>query len=214
MLDSATMKRAILVSILPYTALLVVVGQDAEAQNPTELREPSGFSSIADTPARSRALFTESAKVIMSPRCMNCHPAGDRPTQGNDMHPHSPPAPRGADGGGVPGNTCGACHLDRNNNMFIGWRASFESIPGHPRWGLAPIEMAWEGKTIGEVCRQIKDPQRNGGRSLELLHEHLAHDDLVAWGWNPGTGRDPAPGSQAQLGALIRAWIDSGAECP
>ena len=44
MLDSATMKRAILVSILPYTALLVVVGQDAEAQNPTELRAPSGFS--------------------------------------------------------------------------------------------------------------------------------------------------------------------------
>ena len=30
-----------------------------------------------------------------------------------------------------------------------------------------------QGKTIGEVCRQIKDPQRNGGRSLELLHEHL-----------------------------------------
>jgi len=57
--------------------------------------------------------------------------------------------------------------------MFVGWRASFESIPGHPRWGLAPIEMAWEGKTIGEVCRQIKDPQRNGGRSLELLHEHF-----------------------------------------
>ena len=98
--------------------------------------------------------------------------------------------------------------------MFVGWRVSFESIPGHPSWGLAPIEMAWEGKTSGEVCRQIKDPQRNGGRSLELLHEHLAHDDLVAWGWNPGAGRDPALGSQAQLEALIRVWIDSGAECP
>jgi hypothetical protein len=191
MLDSAIMKRAILSSILPYTALLMVASQDAEAQNPTELRAPSGFSSIADTPARSRASFTEAAKVIMSPRCVNCHPASDRPTQGNDMHPHSPPAPRGADGGGVPGNTCGACHLDRNNNMFVGWGVSFESIPGHPRWGLAPIEMAWEGKTIGEVCLQIKDPQRNG--SLELLYEHLARDDLVAWGWNPGSGpRQPS----------------------
>ena len=28
-----------------------------------------------------------------------------------------------------------------------------------------------QGKTIGEVCRQIKDPQRNGGRSLELCPE-------------------------------------------
>ena len=29
----------------------------------------------------------------------------------------------------------------------------------------------------------------NGGRNLSLLHEHLAHDDLVAWGWQPGEGR-------------------------
>jgi hypothetical protein len=69
----------------------------------------------------------------------------------------------------------------------------------------APIEMAWEGKSIGEICRQIKDPNRNGGRDLSLLHEHLAHDDLVAWGWQPGAGRDPAPGSQALLGELIQA---------
>ena len=30
----------------------------------------------------------------------------------------------------------------------------------------------------------------------------------------PGEGRDPAPGTQAQLGELMQAWIDSGAECP
>jgi hypothetical protein len=214
MLKSSTLKRGIMASLLSSAVLLVVVGQDTSAQNSSEIRAPSTFASIADTQARSRALFTEAAKVIMSPRCMNCHPAGDRPTQGNDMHPHSPPPARGADGGGVPGNTCGGCHFERNNNMFVGQGVSFQSIPGHPRWGLAPIEMAWEGKSIGEICQQIKDPQRNGGRNLELLHEHLAHDDLVAWGWAPGAGRDPAPGSQGQLGALIRAWIDSGAACP
>ena len=42
--------------------------------------------------------------------------------------------------------------------------------------------MAWQGKTVGEICRQIKDPERNGGRSLELLQEHAANDDLVAGG--------------------------------
>ena len=42
----------------------------------------------------------------------------------------------------------------------------------------------------------------------------LRKDDLVAWGWQPGEGREPAPGSQKQLGALAQAWIDSGAECP
>jgi len=74
--------------------------------------------------------------------------------------------------------------------------------------------MAWEGKSVSEICRQIKDPARNGGRTLALLHEHIAKDDLVAWAWTPGEGRMPAPGTQEQLGALIQAWIDSGAECP
>jgi hypothetical protein len=193
---------------------LLACSTAALAQNPVELRPPSAFAGMTDTPARSRALFTEAAKVIMHPRCVNCHPASNRPTQGNDMHAHAPSAARGIDGAGVPGNTCGACHTERNVDILQGQQTSFRSIPGHPRWHLAPIEMAWEGKSTGEICRQIKDPQRNGGRSLELLHEHLAQDDLVAWGWDPGSGRDPVPGTQALLGELIRAWIDSGAECP
>jgi hypothetical protein len=92
--------------------------------------------------------------------------------------------------------------------------ASFQSVPGHPRWALAPLSMAWEGKSLGEICRQIKDTDRNGGRDLALLHEHIAKDDLVAWGWKPGTSREPAPGSQDIAGQLTKAWIDSGAECP
>jgi hypothetical protein len=44
--------------------------------------------------------------------------------------------------------------------------------------------------------------------------EHLAKDDLVGWGWHPGEGRNPAPGSQQQLGELVRYWIDTGAACP
>jgi hypothetical protein len=78
---------------------------------------------------RVRALFTEVAKVIMNPRRMNCHPASDRPTQSNDLHPHAPPASRGADGGGVPGNTCSACHMQRNTDILAGERTSFRSIP-------------------------------------------------------------------------------------
>ena len=152
--------------------------------------------------------------MIMNPRCMNCHPAGDRPLQGNDQRIHFPPTLRGDSGGGMPGNACGACHMERNVELFAGRSMPFQSIPGNPRWGLAPIEMAWEGKSMGEICRQIKDPQRNGGRSLELLHEHLAKDELVGWGWHPGPGRDPVPGTQARLGELIKAWIDSGAACP
>ena len=187
--------------------------QNTTTLNSRDLRPVSSFSSIADQAERSRALFNEVAKVITHPRCMNCHPAGDHPLQGNDQHTHLPPAPRGEGGVGVAGLTCSACHTEKNFTL-VGTDASYKSIPGHPRWGLAPLEMAWEGKTLRQICEQIKDPARNGGRTLALLHEHLAHDDLVAWGWAPGEGREPAPGTQAQLGELTQAWINTGAECP
>jgi len=195
------------------TMLLTVGCGAAVAQNSNELRPPSEFSPIQDTQTRSRALFNEAAKVILSPRCMNCHPAGESPLQGNDQHLHIPPVSRGTDGGGVAGNTCRGCHTEGNFTL-LDKATTYRSIPGHPRWGVAPIEMAWEGKSVGEICTQLKDPRRNGGRTLTLLHEHLAKDDLIAWGWNPGLGRAPVPGTQARLGELIKAWIDTGAHCP
>jgi hypothetical protein len=98
----------------------------------------------------------------------------------------------------------GSCHTERNFTL-VGVGMSYKSIPGHPRWQLAPVEMAWEGKSVSQICAQIKDPARNGGRTLALLHEHLAKDDFVAWGWAPGEGREPAPGNQQQLGELAHS---------
>jgi hypothetical protein len=195
-------------------AALVCAPARTQTNTANELRPPSAFASIADRAARSRALFAEAAKVFTSPRCMNCHPAGDHPTQGDDRHPHDPPVERGAAGDGVPGATCQACHLGRTVDLFPGAVASYQSIPGHPRWQLAPLEMAWQDKSIGDICRQLKDTSRNGGRDLAMLHEHVARDDLVAYGWQPGKGRIPAPGTQQRAGELVQAWIDTGAECP
>ncbi len=73
--------------------------------------------------------------------------------------------------------------------------------------------MAWIGKTPHDLCEQIKDEKRNGGKSLEAIVEHSAHDPLVAWGWNPGP-REPAPGTQASFGDLVAAWVKTGAACP
>jgi hypothetical protein len=67
---------------------------------------------------------------------------------------------------------------------------------------------------VGEICAQIKDPARNGGRSLEQIMAHLTNDTLVGWAWAPGFGREPAPGTQKELGALIEAWLNTGAVCP
>jgi hypothetical protein len=74
--------------------------------------------------------------------------------------------------------------------------------------------MAWAGKSPRDLCEQLKDPKRNGGRSLAQIVEHTAHDALVGWGWQPGHDREPAPGTQAQLGAIVAAWVSTGAECP
>jgi len=74
--------------------------------------------------------------------------------------------------------------------------------------------MAWQGKSLGAICEQIKDPARNGNRSLAQIHEHMAKDALVGWGWHPGGTRTPAPGTQAQFGALVAEWIRTGAACP
>jgi len=208
--------RTVITGVLGAAALASAAAaqlQNTSTLNPRELRPLASFAGIGDPAERSRALFNEIAKVITHPRCMNCHPAGNHPLQGDDRHEHMPPVPRGEAGVGVAGLACSACHTERNFTL-VGVGSSYKSIPGHPRWGLAPLEMAWEGKSIGAICRQLKDPARNGGRTLALLHEHFANDDLVAWGWAPGEGRGPAPGSQKELGALAQAWIDSGAECP
>ena len=200
-------------AVLAATTAVYGQVQHTATLNPATLRPVASFSGIADRSERSRALFNEVAKVVTHPRCMNCHPAGDVPLQGNDQHPHMPPILRGEAGLGVPGVSCSSCHTEKNFTL-VGTGASYKSIPGHPRWQLAPIEFAWEGKTIAQICQQIKDEKRNGGRSLALLQEHFAKDDLVAWGWAPGEGRVPAPGTQAQLGELTQAWIDTGAVCP
>jgi hypothetical protein len=192
-------------------ATVALVAAAASAEQNASLRPPLAFASIGDARARSVALFNEAAKVITDARCVNCHPAGDRPLQGDDQHVHYPQTVRGPEDAGAPGAPCSTCHGDRNVNVLV---APETSIPGHPRWELAPREMAWEGKSLGDICRQLKDPARNGGRTLDLLHDHMAHDDLVAWGWAPGEGRRPVAGTQEQFGELVKAWIDSGAECP
>ena len=170
------------------------------------LKSPADFASIGDEAARSRALFEEAGKVIQSPRCQNCHPVGQRPTQGDDMHPHLPLVVRGLDDQGAIAMRCITCHQTANFQPA--------GVPGAPKWHVAPVEMAWQGKSLGAICEQIKDPARNGKRSLAQIHDHMAHDELVGWGWHPGGTRTAAPGTQAQFGELIDAWIKTGAACP
>ncbi|POR53172.1 Isoquinoline 1-oxidoreductase subunit [Bosea psychrotolerans] len=180
--------------------------QSAPQRRGPPLQDAASFSSIPNQQARSAALFGEIGKVLTHPRCMNCHPATERPRQTDARRLHQPVVVRGKDGHGAPGLECATCHGKQNYDPA--------RMPGDGHWALAPASMAWEGKTLGQICLQLKDQSRNGGRDLAAIVKHVTTDTLVLWGWNPGPGREPAPGTNAQFGALMQAWADSGAACP
>jgi hypothetical protein len=180
--------------------------QSRTALDRETLQPVAAFAAIADPQRRSVALFQEAGKVLTHPRCVNCHPRGDRPFQTDLMRPHQPVVVRGADGHGVPTLQCATCHHNANFDPA--------RVPGDPHWHLAPASMAWERMSAGQICEQLKDPARNGKRDLQAILKHVREDSLVGWGWNPGADRTPAPGTQAQFADLIAAWIDTGAHCP
>ena len=159
--------------------------------------------------AASAKAFLEIHKVFTSPRCQNCHPAGDAPLQGDDSHVHLQDVKRGKDGHGVSAMRCETCHQTSN-------LAGDHMPPGNPKWGLPSPEhnMVFVGRTPAELCRQLKDPKQTGGRSLQQLLEHVANDELVGWGWNPGDGRALPPLSRSGTVARMKIWIDGGAACP
>ena len=197
------------IGVVTTVLLATAFGTYSLSQTPSKgLATPDSFAHIRDRNERSVAYFAELGKVLTHPRCVNCHPAGDRPFQGDDSRPHQPPVWRGADGHGLPAMRCSNCHSGRN------FDTPGLSVPGNPEWQLAPLSMAWKGKTLAEICAQIKDPKRNGGRSLADLVKHIGTNSLVGWAWSPGYGRTPAPGTQARAGALVAAWVATGAACP
>lgn len=171
-----------------------------------KLRPAGDFAGIDDPVERSKALFAEAGRVIQHPRCLNCHPTDAHPRQGERLALHEPPVVRGESNHGVAAMHCATCHQPEN--------VAYAELPGHPEWHLAPVETGWIGQPLAAICEQLKDESRNGGMDLEDLQEHMALDSLVGWAWAPGPGREPAPGTQAVFGELIRAWIDSGAHCP
>lgn len=188
----------------------IVTASPVLAKEVKGLRTADEFAGIENKKERSRALFNEMGKVFKHPRCVNCHPVSDSPLQGDKMKIHTPPVTRGESNFGAPGMRCTVCHSDEN----VPFAGSAGSIPGHELWHLAPKSMGWVGVSLAGICEQIKDKDRNGGKSLAELHEHNAKDGLVGWGWKPGEGRQPAPGTQEIFGELTKAWIESGAHCP
>ena len=157
----------------------------------------------------SQKAFLAAYKVLMSPRCMNCHPKGDVPLQGEDSRLHTQGVKRGIDGKGVYALKCTNCHQPANS-------VGANTPPGNPNWHLPPanMKMVFEGKTPRELAAQLKDAKRNGNKTMAQLIEHVTSDKLVLGGWNPGEGRALPPLSHEEFAKNFKAWIDKGAYLP
>jgi hypothetical protein len=170
---------------------------------------PGCTSARADDAAdltKARAAFATVHRVLLHPRCRNCHPAGDAPLQHDDGRPHGQHVTRRSEKNGL---GCATCHRDKN-----GPRPG--QPPGAPHWHLPPPQtpMVFEGRTPRQLCEQLKDRAATGGRDLAALVDHVTHDRLVLWGWDPGPGRTPVPVPHARFVAAMRTWADAGGPCP
>lgn len=167
------------------------------------------IASAAD-PAKARAAFNDAVKVFFSARCANCHPAGDIPTQGDEFTPHPQGVTRGKDGKGVYGMTCTTCHQAENLQ-------GDHMPPGVPNWHMPPAhqKMVFQGLTARQLCMNLKNPLKNGGRKTpkDAIH-HLEEDPLVHWAWTPGNGRSVPPMSYEDFMKTMKVWVDNGAACP
>jgi hypothetical protein len=152
--------------------------------------------------------FMDVYKVLMSPRCMNCHPSGDIPLQGDDSHIHTMLPQRGKDGKGVYAMKCSNCHQPTNLE-------GLHTPPGHPDWHLPPagMKMVFQGKSPGQLAKQLVNPKTNGNKTMKQLIEH-ADDGLVKVGWDMGEGRTTPPLSHEEFKKAWITWIETGAYAP
>ncbi|HLX21789.1 MAG TPA: hypothetical protein VKR38_00475 [Usitatibacter sp.] len=156
--------------------------------------------------------FDTIRSVLQHPRCQNCHIPGDSPLQLNEGRVHQMNVQRGPDGHGAVAMECAACHGVQNLPESYGLHVP----PGAPNWHLPPpqMKMVFKDLSAGELCATIKDSKRTGGKDLPAMLAHVRDDKLVAWGWDPGLGRDPVPIPRTQFVAAWKAWMDAGAPCP
>lgn len=193
----------LIVSLVTFIAIASsFIGKESVVINPWRSNDKTN-DSIASVVA-----FKEVYKVLMSPRCMNCHPAGDTPLQGDDSHLHTMGPKRGNDGKGLYAMKCNNCHQSANT-------PGMHTPPGNPKWQLPPadMKMVFQGKSAHELALQIKDYSQNGHKNNQQLLEH-ARDTLVKSGWNMGEGRAAPPLSYSSFLQAWDTWIEKGAYAP
>ncbi len=167
------------------------------------------------TRAEGLAAFDRIYEVASHPRCSNCHVGADNipmwsgPSYG-EARPHGMNVNAGDSRIGAETLPCSTCHAYSERPVDLPHAAPQVAMT----WMLPPPDAAWFGKTSAEICGQLRDPDRNGGRDMMALAEHLGHDLILHWAWTPGGGREPAPYSLQQHIDDLLIWGVAGMPCP
>lgn len=145
-------------------------------------------SAVNETPGATRALGSVSRDeglkawkrieaVVTHPRCANCHVGPDNIPMWtivgeNKNRPHGMNISADTSRAGARDLPCGTCHVTSTAPNTNAHAPPHAGIP----WQLAPVDFVWYGKTGAEICQQLRDPKRNGGRDAAELVQHLRHD--------------------------------------
>lgn len=193
----------------PLTAMVY-----AEGEGSRDALAPGSVSRVAGMEAWKRI-----EAVVTHPRCANCHvdaggipiwtPAGETKSRVHGMYIHGGVSRIGAEA--IP---CSTCHMTST--------LPNDPAPAPPRagipWQLAPVEFLWYGRSGAEICKQLRDPARNGGRDAVALLAHLRHDaslnGFIPRGWEPGEGRSTPPGTFEDHVRDMAEWGAAGQPCP
>ncbi len=167
------LQRAFSAIAVAFAGMAFYHGIEPGFAQPVRKAAPAQFRK--DSVASVRA-FANVYKVLMSPRCMNCHPSGDIPLQGDDNHIHTMQPRRGKDGKGLYAMKCANCHQPEN-------APGMHAPPGNPNWHLPPadMKMVFQGRTPHQLAKQLIDPAQNGHKNMQDLIAH-ADDGLVLAG--------------------------------
>ena len=156
-INSSTKKSKIIV-VLSLFLVTIIAFSAVRSKN-----EANSYIVIPDRKKDSVVSVQAFAKVysvLMSPRCVNCHPIGDIPLQGDDSHLHTMAPKRGVDGKGLYAMKCANCHQLENT-------PGLHKPPGSPNWHLPPanMKMVFEGKSAHELAKQLIDLSKKIGRA-------------------------------------------------
>lgn len=213
------MKNSRLILLLSVPVLISVVAGMAMHASSAEKSKAPHFTPGSVTRVEGLEAWNRVHAVVSHPRCANCHVGTDNVPMWS-LVGEAKPRPHGMNINAGPSRigsetlACSTCHMTTTAPNKTPHAAPHVGLP----WQLAPATMEWFGKTEAEVCAQLKDPARNGGRDGNGLVEHLIHDadidGFIPWAWEPGGGRETPPGNFEKHVLDMSLWVAAGQPCP